>query len=72
MEYVLAEQLMEAYDVKPLLNGNEIATLIGTKSGPQIGAIVNRVLHWQLENPQGTKGECSEFIKSLSEHQQKI
>lgn len=34
------------------------------KPGPWTGAVLARVVEWQLEFPQGTKEECREWLES--------
>ncbi|KAJ3410782.1 hypothetical protein HDV05_003247 [Chytridiales sp. JEL 0842] len=55
----------EAYALKPVLHGGEVAKLRGIKPGPVVATYLTQIIEWQLENPTGTKEECEEWLKSL-------
>ncbi|KZT55979.1 hypothetical protein CALCODRAFT_436382 [Calocera cornea HHB12733] len=68
-----AEQVLRAYELfvariealglpaaieeKPRLDGKEIAATLNIRPGPAIAPILNSVVGWQLEHPEGTKEE---------------
>lgn len=56
--------LANAHKTKPLLNGSEVATLMGIKPGIAIGVIMRALNDWQLSNPGATKEDAAQFIKS--------
>ncbi|KAJ6519339.1 hypothetical protein C8R45DRAFT_808031 [Mycena sanguinolenta] len=49
---------------KPLLNGNAVCQVLGTsRPGAWTGAVLSRVMEWQLEHPQGTIDDCTAWLK---------
>ncbi|KAJ3775317.1 hypothetical protein FB446DRAFT_416636 [Lentinula raphanica] len=60
---VVELNLTTAVDAKPLLDGREVVSLFDAKPGPWTGAVLARVIEWQLEHPKGTKDECSKWLK---------
>ena len=60
-----AAGLAEAWTIKPLLSGKEVMSSLGMSSGgPMLGAAMNRLMEWQLENPCASKAECEEWIET--------
>ncbi|KAF5361407.1 hypothetical protein D9758_006232 [Tetrapyrgos nigripes] len=55
--------LDSAVDLKPLLDGKAILSLLSAKSGPWMGQVLSQVITWQLENPEGKKEECEAWLK---------
>lgn len=64
-KYIYEQQLQNCHELKPLLNGKEMASLLGMKGGPWLGKINDRAIPWQLDNPRGTKQQLLEFVKSI-------
>lgn len=64
-KYVYEQQLQSCHELRPLLNGKEMASLLGMKGGPWLGKVNERAIPWQLENPQGTKDQLLEFVKRI-------
>ncbi|KAJ4485537.1 hypothetical protein J3R30DRAFT_3283391 [Lentinula aciculospora] len=56
--------LTTAVDAKPLLDGREVVSLLGAKAGPWTGTVLALVVRWQLEHPEGSKEECSLWLKA--------
>ncbi len=52
----------KAHEIKPIINGNEIQTLLGLKPGPLIGQLTKQLIDWQLSNPEATKEEAASFL----------
>lgn len=52
--YVESQHLSEAYNLKTLVNGKELADIHGVKPGPQVGKLVEELIEWQLDNQNGT------------------
>lgn len=46
-----AQDLLDIYDMKPLLNGGDLAKTLGEKPGKLIGQAIEVVIQWQLRNP---------------------
>ncbi|KAA1468397.1 hypothetical protein DENSPDRAFT_833680 [Dentipellis sp. KUC8613] len=52
-------------DAKPILDGREVvAVLDARKPGPWMAQVMSRVVEWQLGHPEGSKAECSEWLKA--------
>lgn len=61
--FIAKENLGEAYLMKPLMRGNQLAQALGIKPGPQMGALIKQMIDWQLENPDGTAEQYIQHIK---------
>ncbi|QLL34929.1 hypothetical protein HG536_0H03040 [Torulaspora globosa] len=64
-DYVYAEQLENCHDMKPLINGKEMVSLLKMKGGPWLGKINDRAIMWQLDHPSGTSEELLDYVKSI-------
>lgn len=42
----------------------ETIKLLGIKPGPITSILLHKVVEWQLDHPDGTKDECSDYIKA--------
>lgn len=42
---------MEAYQLKPLVDGKKLAKDFETNNGPWVGKALKLIIAWQLENP---------------------
>ncbi|TFY66207.1 hypothetical protein EVG20_g4884 [Dentipellis fragilis] len=52
-------------DSKPILDGREVAAVLDArKPGPWMAQVMSRVVEWQLGHPEGSKAECSEWLKA--------
>ncbi|EMR08762.1 hypothetical protein PNEG_02932 [Pneumocystis murina B123] len=51
------ENLQKAYSLQPIVNGHILSKTFGLK-GPQIGVALEKVILWQLKNPEGTPEQC--------------
>ncbi|KAJ1889272.1 CCA tRNA nucleotidyltransferase, mitochondrial, partial [Coemansia sp. S17] len=60
---VVAEDLAEAYAMKHIVDGKTAAKILGIKPGPALKGVLDRVMDWQLDHPQGTRDEGEAFIK---------
>ncbi|KAK6332419.1 CCA tRNA nucleotidyltransferase, mitochondrial, variant 2 [Orbilia brochopaga] len=58
--------LADAWDLKPLLTGTEVQAVLERKAGRWMKGALERVIDWQLSNPEGTKEEAREFVKSIA------
>ena len=61
--YIIEQKLSEAYKIKPLMRGNQLASAHGVKPGPGMAGLIKNLIDWQLENPEGT---AQDYINSLS------
>ncbi|CAI5736963.1 unnamed protein product [Peronospora destructor] len=53
------------WELKPLLNGNDLVKQLGVKPGPQMKVLLNRILVWQLLNPRKSRDECMAHFKTF-------
>lgn len=44
--------------------GMETIKLLGIKPGPITSALLQKVVEWQLDHPEGSKEECGQYIKA--------
>lgn len=45
-----------------LTQGQEVLTLLGLKPGPLTASLIQKVLEWQLNHPEGSKDECRQYM----------
>ncbi|POO03021.1 hypothetical protein TorRG33x02_010820 [Trema orientale] len=55
--------LDKVWDVKALVDGNEIMNVLELKPGPLVGEWKQKLLAWQLAHPSGSAEECLEWMK---------
>ncbi|KAF8525196.1 hypothetical protein BU17DRAFT_84117 [Hysterangium stoloniferum] len=55
--------LPKVVESPPLLNGTQVTTLLSKKPGQWLSGVLNKVVEWQLDNPQGTQEACKEWLK---------
>jgi tRNA nucleotidyltransferase (CCA-adding enzyme) len=54
LPFVENEELDFAWDIKPLLNGKELAAVHKVKIGPGVAKLQALLMDWQFEHPNGT------------------
>ncbi|EGV62524.1 hypothetical protein CANTEDRAFT_114906 [Yamadazyma tenuis ATCC 10573] len=57
------QDLTLVHSLKPLVDGKTISKALDKKSGPWMAPVIQEVLVWQLDNPQGTPEQCLEHLK---------
>ncbi|KAL2011289.1 hypothetical protein VTN00DRAFT_4007 [Thermoascus crustaceus] len=62
LSYIKDQGLLEAYELKPIVNGDEIMKALGLSKGPWMAKALDIVIRWQLQHP-----EISEKEKALEE-----
>ncbi|XP_015583667.1 tRNA nucleotidyltransferase cca2 isoform X2 [Ricinus communis] len=61
---ITKQGLEKIWDVKPLVNGKEIMSVLQLKSGgPLVREWQQKLLAWQLAHPTGTAEECLDWMK---------
>lgn len=45
------------------MKGGEVGAILNAKGGPWTGVVLARVIEWQLEHPDGSKEECTVWLK---------
>ncbi|POM71173.1 tRNA nucleotidyltransferase [Phytophthora palmivora] len=63
--------LVGVWELKPLLNGNDLVKQLGVKPGPQMKELLDRILAWQLSNPEKTRDECMVHFKAVVASEEK-
>lgn len=64
MPFIEQQELGNIYQIKPLLRGNQLAKELGIKPGKGMEEIINRMIDWQIENPNGT---ADDYVASLKQ-----
>ncbi|KAK9449112.1 uncharacterized protein V1518DRAFT_417196 [Limtongia smithiae] len=59
--------LAEAYNLRPILDGNKLVTVLNLPKGPWMTGTTQRVIEWQLENPDKTAIDCEEYLLSVKD-----
>ena len=62
-EFVNEHGLVRIWEEKPLLNGSDVASLLGI-AGPGVGKALEMVVKWQILNRTGTKEGCEEYLRA--------
>lgn len=44
--------------------GREVVKYLDAKPGPWTGQVLAQVMEWQLQNPEGTKEACIDWLKA--------
>jgi tRNA nucleotidyltransferase (CCA-adding enzyme) len=52
LSYISDLELLNAYTVKPVVDGNRLLKEIGRKPGPWLTDAVKALLRWQFRNPK--------------------
>ena len=70
---IKAYGLYEAYNLKPLIDGNTLARALSTKPGPWMRSALDVVMAWQLRNPETIDPQeaIEEVRLSREDHEQK-
>lgn len=65
--------LENVWEVKPLVNGKEIMTILQLKAGgPLVREWQQKILAWQLAHPSGTSEECLDWIREMNSKRVKL
>lgn len=71
IRYILhVERLDRVWEMKPLLNGKELSSLLELKPGPVLGVVNERAIAWQLEHPAGSSEELLMYLKQTLRQEQ--
>lgn len=58
--------LERAWEIRPLMNGTEVASVLKKARGPWLKGVLERIIEFQLERPEATKTEVEQFLKEQS------
>ena len=64
---VEAMRLERCWETKPLLDGRAVMQTAGCKGGPVMKAFSEKLVDWQLANPEGTAEQARAFVASVAE-----
>lgn len=64
---VQTQNLANAWQLKPLLNGREMSTLYDAKGGQWMSGLIKHIIEYQLENPEATKDQASEYLLTVKD-----
>ncbi|KGY15579.1 hypothetical protein PABG_11572 [Paracoccidioides brasiliensis Pb03] len=67
--YIENDNLLDAFSLRPLINGHDIISALGVKTGPWMGTALEMLIEWQLRNPEETSKEAaiSELLRRKGE-----
>nr|API64775.1 Cca1p [Saccharomyces arboricola] len=63
--YIFDNNLSSCHELKPIVDGKQMAKLLQMKPGPWLGKINNEAIRWQFDNPEGTDAELIAHLKAL-------
>jgi hypothetical protein len=52
------------WKLRPIINGAELKKEFGL-NGAEIGAMLDKVIEWQIDHPNDSAAECRSFLQSL-------
>jgi tRNA nucleotidyltransferase/poly(A) polymerase len=52
-------------NMKPLIDGGGVISIIGKEPGPWVGDIISKMIEWQFKNPKSTVKDAEGFVKSF-------
>lgn len=64
-DIVIKEDLQNVYKLKPIIDGKKLSQALEKKPGPWMALIMERILVWQLDNPECNVEDCIEFVKTI-------
>lgn len=68
LSYLVEHDLENVYDMKPIVNGVEIAQNLASPKGPWMSKALDMVIKWQLLHPEITdKAKALEEVSSRRE-----
>lgn len=62
---VKEQRLDEAYMLKSIIDGKTLSAKLSRKPGPWMSPVMDKILTWQLDNPEKTIDECLEYVHTL-------
>jgi tRNA nucleotidyltransferase (CCA-adding enzyme) len=60
--FVEREKLRDIWKLEPLMKGPELAEATGTKLGKETRRLIDKMVDWQINNPNKTKEDYKEFL----------
>jgi len=62
VEWVKEAGLVGVWDAKTILNGGDVQSLLDKKAGAWMASVMQKILEWQLENPEAKKEDCEKWV----------
>lgn len=59
-------KLEQVYQVKPLINGKELVSILNKKPGVWMSAFNKQILHWQYDHPTATREDLIQNLGSFT------
>jgi tRNA nucleotidyltransferase/poly(A) polymerase len=57
--------IADCWQWKPLMDGKQVMAAVEMKQGgPALGKLMDKIVDWQLANPNGSKDECEAWLKA--------
>lgn len=63
--YIYDNNLKDCHELKPIVDGKQMAKVLEMKPGPWLGKINNEAIRWQFDNPEGTDTELITHLKAI-------
>ena len=67
LNYIINEDMLHIDKMKPLFNGKEILEILNTKSGKEIGILIEYLVEEQIKDPKISKEYAIELLKKKKE-----
>lgn len=64
-KYIHDQKLTNVNQLKHLVNGKVVSKKFNKKPGPWMAKLLEKVLVWQLDNPEKSEEECFQYIKTI-------
>ncbi|KAK9366337.1 hypothetical protein V1509DRAFT_630041 [Lipomyces kononenkoae] len=64
-KFIVDNDLTNAWQLKPILDGKEVMKVMELQKGPQIAEFLQKVIEWQFEFPDKNKDDCLEYLHKL-------
>jgi tRNA nucleotidyltransferase/poly(A) polymerase len=64
-QVIESHRLLGVWDMRPLVDGRNLCTLLNVTPGPIISLVLQRQIEWMLENPDATLQEAETWLKSI-------
>ncbi|KAK9459124.1 uncharacterized protein V1516DRAFT_642678 [Lipomyces oligophaga] len=67
IHFIELNKLENSWNIKPLINGKQICSLLKIKPGAWMKSFLETVIEWQLENPEANAADCEKFVLSCQD-----
>lgn len=63
--YIYDNNMNNCHELKPIVDGKQMAKLLEMKPGPWLGKINNEAIRWQFDNPCGTDTDLITHLRAV-------